>query len=40
MIGLHERLLDHDTFEHAIQRAAIEDDAEGALDRFRTALEP
>jgi Zn-dependent protease with chaperone function len=38
-IALHERLLLRPTFQHAIQRAALENDARGALDRVRAALD-
>jgi Zn-dependent protease with chaperone function len=37
-IALHERLLLHPTFEHAVQLAALAGDADGALDRVREAL--
>jgi Zn-dependent protease with chaperone function len=37
-IALHERLLLHPTFQHAVQQAALADDARGTLDRVRAAL--
>jgi Zn-dependent protease with chaperone function len=38
-IALHERLLQYPTYQHAVQRAALDDDALGALDRVRAALD-
>ncbi|WP_157592354.1 M48 family metalloprotease [Solirubrobacter soli] len=38
-IALHERVLLHPTFQHAVQQAAIENDARGTLSRVRAALD-
>jgi Zn-dependent protease with chaperone function len=39
VIALHERLLLHPTFQHAVQQAALQNDARGTLARVRAALD-